>query len=441
MRLRASASGTLNGEAQVPGDKSLSHRALMLAAITVGETAVSGLLESEDVMATRQALVDLGVDIEKGADGLWHVQGVGIGGLAEPDGVLDLGNAGTGARLLLGLLAGHPFTTFMTGDASLLRRPMGRVTRPLAEMGAGILAKSGERLPLALTGSLDLIPIRYEQPSASAQVKSALLLAGLHAPGKTTVIEKAPSRDHTERMLRHLGADIETERLEDGRQAVTVTGQPELEAVDLAVAGDPSSAAFPLVAAALCPGSAIRISQVGTNPLRAGLFTCLEEMGADLSIGDEAHQAGEPVATLGMRHGGLRGIDVPETRAPSMIDEYPILAVAAALAEGTTRMTGLAELRVKESDRLAAIASGLDAAGVDVEQGEDSLTIRGLGGPPRGGCTIDAAHDHRIAMSFLVLGSVSEQPIEVIGAETIDTSFPGFADLMNGLGANIETVA
>lgn len=440
MRLKASAAGALKGEIEVPGDKSLSHRSLMLSAMTIGETTVTGLLESGDVLATRQALVELGVDIDKCEDGSWRVQGVGIGGLAEPDGVLDLGNSGTGARLICGLLAGHPFTTFLTGDASLRGRPMGRVTRPLTDMGASVVAKSGERLPLALTGSLELIPIRYEQPTASAQVKSAILLAGLHAPGRTTVIEPAPSRDHTERMLSHLGAEVETEPLDDGRQAITVTGQPELAARDLSVAGDPSSAAFLLVAAALCPGSEISIGNVGVNPLRTGLFTCLEEMGAPLTVGESVLKAGEPVARLGMRHARLHGIDVPPGRAPSMIDEYPILAVAAAVAKGKTRMTGLAELRVKESDRLAAIAKGLEAAGVEVECGEDQLTVQGCDGPPPGGCTIDAAHDHRLAMSFLILGCMANEPIEVTGAETIDTSFPGFDRLMNGLGAPIETI-
>lgn len=430
----------LKGQVRVPGDKSLSHRALMLSAMTVGDTAITGLLESGDVMATRQALVELGVGIDKQDDGSWQVRGVGIGGLAEPDGVLDLGNSGTGARLITGLLAGHPFTTFLTGDASLRGRPMGRVTRPLTKMGVSVLAKSGERLPLALTGSLGLTPIRYEQPSASAQVKSAVLLAGLHAPGRTTVIEPAPSRDHTERMLRHLGAEVEIEPLADGRQAITITGQPELEAKGLRVAGDPSSAAFLLVAAALCPGSEIRIDNVGVNPLRTGLLTCLEEMGAVLSVGESSLEAGEPVAVLDMRHGQLQAIDVPAERAPSMIDEYPILAVAAAAARGKTRMTGLAELKVKESDRLAAIAGGLEAAGVTVERGEDSLTVLGCDGPPPGGCTIDADHDHRLAMSFLILGCITKKPIEVTGAETIDTSFPGFAELMNGLGARIETI-
>jgi 3-phosphoshikimate 1-carboxyvinyltransferase len=391
-------------------------------------------------MATKVALTELGVDIRREDSGIWRVRGVGIGGLAEPDGVLDLGNSGTGARLICGLLAGHPFTTFLTGDASLRRRPMGRVTAPLCDMGARVLAKSGGRLPLALTGSLNLIPIRYEQPTASAQVKSALLLAGLHAPGRTTVIEPAPSRDHTERMLRHLGARIGAERLENGRQAVTVIGQPELAASDLEVAGDPSSAAFLLVAAALCPGSSIQIDDVGTNPLRTGLLTCLEEMGASLTVDQNRTQAGEPVAALHVRHGQLNGIDVPPERAPTMIDEYPILAIAAACARGRTRMTGLAELKVKESDRLTAIADGLEAAGVRIERGEDSLIVEGCDGPPPGGCVIDAAHDHRIAMAFLVLGCAAKKPVEVTGAETIDTSFPDFADLMNGLGCRIETL-
>lgn len=441
MRLRANSADALAGEVRVPGDKSLSHRALMLAAMTVGETAISGLLESEDVMATRTALGDLGVDIERNDDGNWRVQGVGVGGLAEPDRVLDLGNAGTGARLICGLLAGHPFTTFLTGDASLCRRPMKRVTGPLCAMGASVLARSGDRLPLALTGSLELIPISYEQPTASAQVKSALLLAGLHAPGRTTVIEPAPSRDHTERMLRHLGAEVETETLVDGRLSVTVTGQPELAARDLSVPGDPSSAAFLLVAAALCPGSEVRVDNVSVNALRTGLLSCLDEMGTSLERGNGEMIAGEPVSWLKAAHGALRAIDVPPELAPSMIDEFPILAIAAACARGRTRMSGLGELRVKESDRLAAIADGLVAAGVRVEQGEDSLVIEGCDGPPPGGCTIDAAHDHRIAMSFLVLGCAAEAPIEVTGAETIDTSFPGFADLMNGLGARIESVS
>jgi 3-phosphoshikimate 1-carboxyvinyltransferase len=411
----------------------------MLAAMTVGETQVSGLLEGDDVLATLSALRGLGVGIERsGSDG-WRVQGVGIGGLAEPDAVLDLGNAGTGVRLLTGLLAGHPFTTFLTGDESLRKRPMARVIKPLSKMGAHFLARSEGRLPLALTGTTSLIPMVYEQPVASAQVKSAILLAGLHAPGKTTVIEPTPSRDHTERMLRHIGAEVVTEALEDGRSSVTVTGQPELSSKDFPVSGDPSSAAFLMVAAALIENSSVRIDNVGVNPLRTGLITCLEEMGVDLRRGNGDLIAGEPVSWLEVDHGPIRAIDVPPERAASMIDEYPILAVAAACAHGKTRMTGLAELRVKESDRLLAIARGLEAAGVKVEMGEDSLVIEGCDGPPPGGCTIDAAHDHRIAMSFLILGSVAREPIEVTGAETINTSFPGFAELMNSIGARIET--
>jgi 3-phosphoshikimate 1-carboxyvinyltransferase len=406
--------------------------------MTIGDCRIEGLLEGEDVLATAAALRALGVTVEKEADGAWRVQGVGVGGLAEPGGVLDLGNAGTGVRLLMGLLAGHPFTSFLSGDASLRRRPMGRVLRPLGQMGARCLARSGERLPLALTGRNDLLPIRYEQPVASAQVKSAVLLAGLHAAGETTVIEPAASRDHTERMLAFLGATLHQETLDDGRNAVTITGQPELLAKDQTVPGDPSSAAFPLVAAALVPGSRVRIEGVGINPLRSGLFACLEEMGADFRILPAADGTGEPLATLEIAHGPLRGIEVPPERGPSMIDEYPILAIAAASAEGTTRLTGLGELRVKESDRLRAIAQGLEAAGVDLEIGEDSLVIHGRNRPPRGGMEIRADHDHRIAMSFLVLGLVSERPVEVEGAETIQSSFPGFARLMNGLGARIR---
>jgi len=445
VRLRARATEALKGDVRVPGDKSMSHRALMLAAMTVGETRITGLLEGDDVLATRDALRGLGVGIERSADGTFCVQGVGVGGLREPDRVLDLGNAGTGARLLTGLLAGHPFTTFLittflTGDASLRRRPMARVIKPLQQMGVHFLARSGDRLPLAETGRTTMIPITYEQPVASAQVKSAVLLAGLHAPGKTTVIEPAPSRDHTERMLRHIGAEVVTEALDDGRSAITVTGQPELAAVDLPVVGDPSSAAFVMVAAALLEGSSVRLNHVGQNPLRTGLFACLNEMGANVRTGNSTLAAGEPTSWVDVDHSPLEAIDVPPERAPSMIDEYPILAIAAAFARGKTHMTGLSELRVKESDRLSLIANGLQAAGVKVETGEDSLIVEGCDGPPPGGCTIDAAHDHRIAMSFLILGCLTQQPIEVTGAETIDTSFPGFVDLMNRLGARIDVI-
>jgi 3-phosphoshikimate 1-carboxyvinyltransferase len=439
MRLRSHPAAGLSGRATVPGDKSLSHRALLFGALTAGESRITGLLEGADVLATAEALRALGVELERAGEGSWRVHGRGLGGLAEPDRPLDLGNSGTAVRLLLGVLAGHPFTTFLTGDESLRARPMGRVIEPLCRMGAQVLARSGQRLPLALTGTNDLMPIRYELPVASAQVKSAVLLAGLHAAGRTTVIEPQPSRDHTERLLGQLGAELEIETMADGRRAVSVVGQPELEAAQLAVPGDISSAAFPLVAAAVREGSALRLDHVGVNPLRSGLLDCLLEMGAELRLLDPSGN-GEPVAALEIVGGSLTGIEVPAERAPRMIDEYPVLAVAAACARGTTRLAGLAELRVKESDRLAAIARGLTACGVEVEAGADSLIVHGRGGPPPGGALIDAHHDHRIAMSFLVLGALARTPVTVAGAETIETSFPGFAALMNRLGAQIETL-
>jgi 3-phosphoshikimate 1-carboxyvinyltransferase len=441
MKLRAYPARRLSGSTTVPGDKSISHRALMLAAMAVGESHIEGLLEGADVLATAQALRHLGVAIARDPDRLWHVQGVGVGGLREPDRPLDLGNSGTGARLLLGLLAGQPFTSFMTGDDSLRSRPMARVSEPLAQMGAGFVTRSDGRLPLAITGSNELMPIRYQQRVASAQVKSAILLAGLHAPGRTTVVEPQASRDHTERLLRHLGATVTTEPLEDGGQAVSIVGQPELGAAKLQVPGCASSAAFPLVAAALVEGSALRLEGVGVNPLRTGLLETLAAMGAKLRQGEVEDISGEPATWLELEAGPLAGVDVPAARAPRMIDEYPILAVAAACAHGITRLNGLAELRVKESDRLAAIADGLAACGVRVEAGEDSLTVHGCAGPPPGGASIDARHDHRIAMSFLVLGGAAAAPVTVEGAETIETSFPDFAGFMNRLGARIETVA
>jgi 3-phosphoshikimate 1-carboxyvinyltransferase len=441
MKLRAYPAGRLSGTTAVPGDKSISHRALMLAAMAVGESRIGGLLEGADVLATAQALRALGVATAREPDGLWRVRGVGVGGFCEPDGPLDLGNSGTGARLLLGLLAGHPFTAFMTGDASLRARPMARVSEPLAQMGAAFVTRSGGRLPLAVTGSNELMPIRYEQRVASAQVKSAILLAGLHAPGRTTVVEPQASRDHTERLLRHLGATVTAEPLEGGGRAVSIVGQPELGAAELQVPGCASSAAFPLVAAALVEGSAVRLDGVGVNPLRTGLLETLAAMGAKLRQGEVQEVGGEPATSLELEAGPLEGVDVPAALAPRMIDEYPILAVAAACARGITRLSGLAELRVKESDRLAAIEGGLAACGVRVEAGADSLTIHGCDGPPPGGATIDARHDHRIAMSFLVLGGATRAPVTVEGAETIATSFPDFAGFMNRLGARIETVA
>jgi 3-phosphoshikimate 1-carboxyvinyltransferase len=438
--------GALVGTVKVPGDKSISHRALMIGALAVGETTIEGLLEGEDVLRTAAAMRALGAQIERGqveqgsaersADGVWRVHGRGIGGLAEPADVLDMGNAGTGARLLMGLLASHRLTAFMTGDASLRRRPMGRVAAPLRLMGAEIVARGGDRLPLAVIGAAEPMPITYRLPVPSAQVKSALLLAGLNTPGETTVIEPEPTRDHTELMLRHYGATLRVEQVAEGR-AVTIVGQPELAGRAIRVPGDPSSAAFPLVAALIRPGSRLRLAGIGMNPHRIGLIETLREMGADIALENARDAAGEPVADLVVQASELRGVEVPAERAPSMIDEYPILAVAAACAGGRTVMRGLAELRVKESDRLAAVANGLAACGVKVAAGEDSLTVDGTGRPPAGGATIPTGLDHRIAMAFLVLGMAAGAPVGVDDAAPIDTSFPGFAGLMNGLGARI----
>ncbi len=439
MLLRAAPHGALSGAAPLPGDKSISHRSLMLAAMAVGESRIAGLLEGEDVLATAGALRAMGAEIERLGPGSWRVWGVGVGGLAEPADVLDMGNAGTGARLLMGLLAGHAFTSFLSGDASLRSRPMRRVIEPLSRMGVSFLSRSGGRLPLALTGRTDLLPIVYESPVASAQVKSAVLLAGLHAPGATTVVEQAASRDHSERMLTAMGAEVAVEVLAGGGRRVTVKGQPELRPQSFLVPGDPSSAGFPTVAAACAPGSVVRLEGVCLNPLRTGLYTTLREMRADLLVENERSAGGEPVGDLLVRGGELHGVEVPPERAPAMIDEYPVLSVAAALARGTTVMRGLAELRVKESDRLATMADGLAACGVAVEVAGDDLIVHG-GARPAGAATVDAKLDHRIAMSFLVLGGLAREPVVVEGAEAIETSFPGFADLMNGLGAAIAPV-
>jgi 3-phosphoshikimate 1-carboxyvinyltransferase len=434
--LKAAKSPALNGAADVPGDKSISHRALMLGGLAIGETRIAGLLEGEDVHATAGALRALGVAVKRDAPGAWTVNGVGIGGLAEPSEVLDMGNSGTAARLMLGLLATHNLTAFMTGDHSLVKRPMARVTGPLSQMGADFVTRGG-RLPLVVRGAARPVPIIYRMPVASAQVKSAVILAGLNTPGRTTVIEPAPTRDHTERMLRHFGAAVAVEILEDGSAAISVEGQPELAAAPILVPGDPSSAAFPAVAALLVPGSQVTLANVGMNPARTGLYETLLEMGADISFLNEREAGGEPVADLVVRAGTLKGVSVPAERAPSMIDEYPILAMAAACASGTTHLAGLAELKVKESDRLAMIAQGLVACGVKIELGEDSLTIHGNGKPPQGGAMVVTAFDHRIAMSFLVLGLVSNEPVVIDDATAIATSFPTFETLMTGLGAKI----
>ena len=431
----------LEGTITVPGDKSISHRALMLGAVAIGETRITGLLEGEDVLRTAAALRALGAQVERkpagdpGAAG-WHVIGRGVGGLAEPAEVLDMGNSGTAARLLLGLLASHPLTAFMTGDASLVRRPMDRVIQPLSRIGATFVARTGNRFPLAVRGAEQPIPIEYESPVASAQVKSAVLLAGLNTPGRTTVIERQPTRDHSERMLKYFGAEVTVET-RDGGRAIGLVGQPELEGRAIQVPGDISSAAFPLVAALLVPGSRVTIRGVGVNPLRTGLLDTIAEMGGRVSLENRREQGGEPVADLRVDAAELKGVDVPPERAPSMIDEYPILAVAAACASGTTHLRGLKELRVKESDRLAAIAEGLQAAGARLEAGPDWLRIHGAGRPPRGGTAVAVNLDHRIAMAFLVLGMVTAEPIRIDDGSPIDTSFPGFAGLLNGLGARI----
>jgi 3-phosphoshikimate 1-carboxyvinyltransferase len=438
MLLRAAPHGALTGDVRVPGDKSISHRSLMLAGLAVGESRIDGLLEGADVMATADALQALGVHVARAVDGSWRVRGCGVAGLAEPETVLDLGNAGTGVRLLMGILAGHGFTSFLTGDASLRRRPMRRIAEPLEMMGAAVLARSGCRLPLALTGRFDLVPVTYQSPVASAQIKSAVLLAGLHAPGRTTVVEPLASRDHTERMLASMGARV-TSGAVAGGWAVELEGEPELNPQHFVVPADPSSAAFPLVAALVAGGSAVTIRGISVNPLRTGLLATLEEMGGVLRLENERTAAGEPVADLVVEARDLVAVEVPASRAPSMIDEYPILAVAAAFARGTTRMRGLAELRVKESDRLLTMANGLAAAGIEVRIEGDDLLVTGPVRKTRA-VTIDAHHDHRIAMSFLVLGGLGSAAVTVAGAETILTSFPGFADLMNGLGAAIGEV-
>ncbi len=435
--LTSGTASALNGRLRAPGDKSVSHRALILGALAIGRTQVSGLLEGEDVLRSAAAMRALGAGIERSSEGSWTIDGIGLSGLNEPQDVLDLGNSGTGARLLMGLVASHPITTFFTGDTSLRRRPMARVAEPLERIGARILAREGGRMPLAVIGACSPLPIVYRLPVASAQVKSAVLLAGLNAPGETSVIEPQPTRDHSEHMLRHFGAAVSSAEEPDGARRITLKGQPELRAADLAVPGDPSSAAFPAVAALLLPGSQVVIEGVGVNPLRTGLYDTLQAMGAELHFGNARVAAGEPVADLTLRASALCGVEVPADRAPRMIDEYPILAVAAACARGRTVMHGLGELRVKESDRLAAVAQGLAACGVSVDVVGDTLAVEGQGGPPPGGAAIATKLDHRIAMAFLVLGMAARQPVRVDDGDTIATSFPGFVAAMNGLGAAI----
>lgn len=445
MPLEARPSEALSGAVRVPGDKSISHRALIMGALAVGETRVEGLLEGEDVLRTAAALSAMGAEVQQEEGGHWRVWGRGVGGLAEPEQVLDLGNSGTGVRLLMGVVAGHDLAATLTGDASLRGRPMARVAEPLRQMGARIEGREGDRLPARVAGSAEPMPVRYVLPVPSAQVKSAVLLAGLSGPGRTTVVEREATRDHTENMFRHFGADISVapDEAEPEATAISVTGQAELTAAPVVVPADPSSAAFPLVAALLLPGSELTLEGVCLNPRRIGLIETLQEMGASIAFERRREEGGEPIADLVVKASRLQGIEVPPERAPSMIDEYPILAVAAAAAEGRTVMQGLAELRVKESDRLAAVAEGLAACGVAVEEGPDSLTVTGCAGRPPGGNNqpIATALDHRIAMSFLVLGLASEKPVTIDDARTIDTSFPGFAALMRGLGGELAPLA
>jgi 3-phosphoshikimate 1-carboxyvinyltransferase len=431
----------LAGEIRVPGDKSISHRALMLAALAIGATRISGLLEGEDVLRTAAAMRALGASLRRTGEGCWEVEGVGVGGLREPADVLDMGNSGTAARLLAGLLASHPLFAVLTGDASLRKRPMGRVIAPLSATGARFAARAGGYLPLAIEGVRDPLPLTYRLPVASAQVKSAVLLAGLNARGETVVEEPVASRDHTENMLRHFGAELTIEEAEGGGRRITLLGGPLLRGADVQVPGDPSSAAFPVVAALIVPDSQIRVKGVGVNPLRSGFLTTLREMGAAISLEALREEGGEPVADLLVRHSSLHGVDVPPERAPSMIDEYPVMAVAAAFASGTSRFRGLAELRVKESDRLTATCALLRENGVKAEITGDDLIIEGVGGPPPGGGRVVTEMDHRIAMSALVLGAGGRAAVAIDDGSFIATSFPGFTELMNGLGLAIRPLA
>jgi 3-phosphoshikimate 1-carboxyvinyltransferase len=434
--LTASRSGPLKGRVRVPGDKSISHRALILGALAVGETRIGGLLEGEDVLNTAKAVAALGAQVERSGAGEWRVRGVGVGGFAAPAQKLDFGNSGTGCRLMLGAVAGCPITATFDGDASLRRRPMRRVLDPLERIGARTLAATDGRLPLTVAGARDPIPIVFEPTVPSAQLKSAVLLAGLCAPGETVVIEAEATRDHTETMLRYFGADVRAEPHGTSGRRITLAGQPELEPRPIAVPADPSSAAFPLVAALIAPGADVILDGVMMNPLRAGLVATLREMGAAIDPIATRDEGGEQVADLRARTSPLKGVEVPASRAPAMIDEYPVLAVAAAFAEGTTVMRGLKELRVKESDRLAATAALLRANGVEAEIDGDDLIVHGMGRTVGGGFV--ATHmDHRIAMAALVMGLASEKPVRVDDASFIATSFPGFVELMRGLGAEL----
>ncbi|WP_168844945.1 3-phosphoshikimate 1-carboxyvinyltransferase [Sphingomonas sp. S2M10] len=433
--LTLAARGPLRGTVTVPGDKSISHRAIMFSALAVGESRIEGLLEGEDVLATAAAMRAMGAQVERGDDDIWRVHGVGVGGLQQPAQALDMGNSGTSTRLLMGLVASHGITATFTGDASLSGRPMGRVIEPLSQMGAEITASPGGRLPLMLRGMCPAVPIEYTLPVASAQVKSAVLLAGLNTPGITRVIEPVPTRDHSERMLRGFGAELTVEDGPDGK-IISITGEAELKPQHIVVPGDPSSAGFWMVAASIVPGSDITIANVCMNPTRTGLITALRLMGADIAETNARTVGGEPVADLVVRHAPLKAIEVPADLAPSMIDEYPVLFVAAALAEGRTVARGAHELRVKESDRIAAMRAALEACGVVTEEYEDGLAIQGSGGAPlAGGGTVATLLDHRIAMSMTVAALAATQPIAIDDVAPVATSYPNFFATLDALTA------
>jgi len=439
-QLKSSPVTRLEGRARLPGDKAVSHRALMLGALAVGETTIQGTREGHDVVATATALRQLGAILEHQGGGEWRIHGVGVGGFREPDDIVHLGDSGTSARMLTGLLASQDFTSFVTGGPYLQRRSMIRVIEPLSRMGARFISRSGGRLPMAITGPQMAMPIEHRMSARSAQVKSAILMAALNTPGETTVIEPEPTRDHTELLMEGFGATLRRQRLEDGALAITVVGQPELKGCALVVPGDPSLGAFAVVAAAMVKGSDVTVMNVGINPLRAGLFETLREMGADLSFGKRRSMGGEPVADIRVKGGELRCVDVPAGRAPTMIDEYPVLAVAAACAAGTSRMAGLADLRGEEGDKLARIAAGLAANGVKTELGTDFLHVHGMAGTVPGGGMVETGSDYHVAMAFLVLGMTARAPVAIDDATPIDTSFPGFITMMNGLGARIGDV-
>lgn len=434
------AAPALSGSITVPGDKSISHRSLMLSALAVGESRVEGLLEGEDVLSTAAAMRAMGADIRKDADGIWHIHGVGVGGLLQPESALEMGNSGTSTRLLMGLVASHAITATFVGDASLSKRPMARVTEPLSRMGASFTGSPGASgnmtLPLTMRGACPAVPLDYRLPVASAQVKSAILLAGLNTPGITRVVEPIPTRDHSERMLKGFGADLNVEVEADGTRIITLKGEAELRPQSIIVPGDPSSAAFPMVAALLVPGSKVTIANVGLNATRAGLVDLLREMGGNIMIENPREVGGEPVGDLVITASALQGVEPDPARAPSMIDEYPVAFIAAAFAEGRSIFRGLEELRVKESDRIATMATGLRAIGVTVEELEDGIVIEGSGGAllPGGG-PIATKLDHRIAMSFAVAGLISKNGVTIDDMRPVATSFPGFTSLLQTLGA------